>query len=289
MSNPLLKETLLKFVEEDAPWGDLTTELTINPETEAKGKILAKASGVFAGTEEVETLASLLNLKTRMKIRDGERFEANTILGEIIGKAKNILLIERTLLNLLSHMCSIATATRAATDLIKSKGLQTRIAATRKTHPGLRLFEKKAVKIGGGDTHRMDLSSMVLIKDNHINLCGSVGEAVKRARAVSSFTTKIEVEVRSLAEALEAAEAGADIIMLDNMPLEGVKEVVEEFERRGLRNRVLLEASGGINQTNFLDYAQAGVDVISMGSLTISPQPLDISLEVEPYKGEEDA
>jgi nicotinate-nucleotide pyrophosphorylase (carboxylating) len=289
MSNPLLKETLLKFVEEDAPWGDLTTELTINPETEAKGKILAKASGVFAGTEEVETLASLFNLKTRMKIRDGERFEANTILGEIIGKAKNILLIERTLLNLLSHMCSIATTTRAATDLIKSKGLQTRIAATRKTHPGLRLFEKKAVKIGGGDTHRMDLSSMVLIKDNHINLCGSVGEAVKRARAASSFTTKIEVEVRSLAEALEAAEAGADIIMLDNMPLEGVKEVVEEFEQRGLRNRVLLEASGGINQANFLDYAQAGVDVISMGSLTISPQPLDISLEVEPYKGEEDA
>jgi len=289
MSNPLLKETLLRFVEEDAPWGDLTTELTINPETEAKGKIIAKASGVFAGTEEVETLASLFNLKAKMKIKDGERFEANTLLGEIIGKAKHILLIERTLLNLLSHMCSIATATKAATDLLKSKGLQTRIAATRKTHPGLRLFEKKAVKIGGGDPHRMDLSSMVLIKDNHINLCGSISEAVKKAKAASSITTKTEVEARSLAEALEAAEAGADIIMLDNMPSEDVKEVVEELKRRGLRNRVLLEASGGINQTNLLDYAQTGVDIISMGSLTLYPQPIDISLEVEPHKGEEDA
>ncbi len=289
MSNPLLKETLLRFVEEDAPWGDLTTELTINPETEAKGKIIAKASGVFAGTEEVETLASLFNLKAKMKIKDGERFEANTLLGEIIGKAKHILLVERTLLNLLSHMCSIATATKAATDLLKSKGLQTRIAATRKTHPGLRLFEKKAVKIGGGDPHRMDLSSMVLIKDNHINLCGSVSEAVKKAKAASSITTKTEVEARSLAEALEAAEAGADIIMLDNMPSEDVKEVVEELKRRGLRNRVLLEASGGINQTNLLDYAQTGVDIISMGSLTLYPQPIDISLEVEPHKGEEDA
>ncbi len=289
MSNPLLKETLLRFVEEDAPWGDLTTELTINPETEAKGKIIAKTNGVFAGTEEVETLASLFNLKAKMKIRDGERFEANTLLGEIIGKAKHILLIERTLLNLLSHMCSIATTTRAATDLIKSKGLQTRIAATRKTHPGLRLFEKKAVKIGGGDPHRMDLSSMVLIKDNHINLCGSISEAVKRAKAASSITTKIEVEVSSLAEAVEAIEAGADIIMLDNMPPKSVKEIVEELKRRGLRNKVLLEASGGINQTNLLDYAQAGVDIISMSSLTLYPQHIDISLEVEPIEGEEDA
>jgi nicotinate-nucleotide pyrophosphorylase (carboxylating) len=282
VGNPLLRETLLRFVQEDAPWGDLTTELTVDPEDEARGKIVAKTSGVFAGREEVETLTSLFNLKTNLKIKDGERFEANTILGEIYGKAKDILLIERTLLNLLSHMCSIATATRAATDLIKSKGLKTRIAATRKTHPGLRLFEKKAVRIGGGDTHRMDLSSMVLIKDNHINLCGSVGEAVKRARAAASFATKVEVEVRSLTEALEAAEAGADIIMLDNMSPEGVKEVVKEFERRGLRNRVLLEASGGINQTNLLDYAQAGVDIISMSSLTLSPPPVDLSLEVEP-------
>jgi nicotinate-nucleotide pyrophosphorylase (carboxylating) len=282
VGNPLLRETLLRFVQEDAPWGDLTTELTVEPEDEARGKIVAKTGGVFAGGEEVETLASLFNLKTNLKIKDGERFEANTIVGEIYGKAKDILLIERTLLNLLSHMCSIATATRAATDLIESKGLKTRIAATRKTHPGLRLFEKKAVRIGGGDTHRMDLSSMVLIKDNHINLCGSVGEAVKRARAAASFTTKVEVEVRSLAEALEAAEAGADIIMLDNMSPEGVKEVVKEFERRGLRNRVLLEASGGINQTNLLDYAEAGVDIISMSSLTLSPPPVDLSLEVEP-------
>jgi len=289
MSNPLLKETLLRFVEEDAPWGDLTTELTINPETEAKGKIIAKTNGVFAGTEEVETLASLFNLKAKMKIRDGERFEANTLLGEIIGKAKHILLIERTLLNLLSHMCSIATTTRAATDLITSKGLQTRIAATRKTHPGLRLFEKKAVKIGGGDPHRMDLSSMVLIKDTHINLCGSISEAVKRAKAASSLSTKIEVEVSSLAEAVEAIEAGADIIMLDNMPPKSVKEIVEELKRRGLRNKVLLEASGGINQTNLLDYAQAGVDIISMSSLTLYPQHIDISLEVEPIEGEEDA
>lgn len=282
MSNPLLKETLLRFVKEDAPWGDLTTDLTISSEAEARGKVVAKADGVFAGSEEIEVLASIFNLKVKVKVRDGERFEANTLLAELIGKAKDILLIERTLLNLISHLCGVATATRAAADLIGSKGLHTRIAATRKTHPGLRLFEKKAVKIGGGDTHRMDLSSMVLIKDNHIALCGSVSGAVKRARAASSFSTKIEVEVRSLAEALEAIEAGADIIMFDNMSADGVKEIVEELKRRGLRDKVLLEASGGINQTNLLDYALAGVDIISMGSLTSSSQPIDISLEVEP-------
>jgi len=282
MSNPLLKDLLIKFIEEDAPWGDITTNLTIDPAAEAKGKIISKAEGVFAGLEEVETLSSIFNLRPEMKIKDGERFPPNKLLGEISGKAKNILLIERTLLNLLSHMCGIAKTTRDAVDLLKSKNLPTRIAATRKTLPGLRHFEKKAVIIGGGDPHRMDLSSMVLIKDNHIALCGSISEAVKKARSHSSFTIKIEVEVRSLAEALEAIEAGADIIMFDNMPAKELKDAVEELKHRGLRDKVLLEASGGISQTNLLDYALAGVDIISMSSITASAQPVDISLEVEP-------
>lgn len=282
MTNPILRNILLKFVEEDAPWGDITTDLTVDPAAEARGKIVSKADGVFAGLEEVETLSSIFNLKVEMKVRDGERFSANKVLGEISGKAKNILLIERTLLNLLSHMCGVARATRNAVDLLESKNLPTRIAATRKTLPGLRHFEKKAVIIGGGDPHRMDLSSMVLIKDNHIALCGSVREAVKRARSRSSFSIKIEVEVRSLVEALEAIDAGVDIIMFDNLSAKEVKDTVEELKRRGLRNKVLLEASGGINQANLVDYALAGVDIISMGSLTSSAQPTDISLEVEP-------
>jgi nicotinate-nucleotide pyrophosphorylase (carboxylating) len=281
LTNPILKNILLKFVEEDAPWGDITTDLTVDPAAEARGKIVSKADGVFAGLEEVETLSSIFNLKVEMKVRDGERFPANKVLGEISGKAKNILLIERPLLNLLSHMCGVARATRNAVDLLKSKNLPTRIAATRKTLPGLRHFEKKAVIIGGGDPHRMDLSSMVLIKDNHIALCGSVREAVKRARSRSSFSIKIEVEVRSLVEALEAIDAGVDIIMFDNLSAKEVKDTVEELKRRGLRNKVLLEASGGINQANLVDYALAGVDIISMGSLTSSAQPTDISLEVE--------
>jgi nicotinate-nucleotide pyrophosphorylase (carboxylating) len=282
LTNPILRNILLKFVEEDAPWGDITTDLTVDPAAEARGKIVSKADGVFAGLEEVETLSSIFNLKVEMKVRDGERFSANKVLGEISGKAKNILLIERTLLNLLSHMCGVARATRNAVDLLESKNLPTRIAATRKTLPGLRHFEKKAVIIGGGDPHRMDLSSMVLIKDNHIALCGSVREAVKRARSRSSFSIKIEVEVRSLVEALEAIDAGVDIIMFDNLSAKEVKDTVEELKRRGLRNKVLLEASGGINQANLVDYALAGVDIISMGSLTSSAQPTDISLEVEP-------
>ncbi|MEM1994243.1 MAG: carboxylating nicotinate-nucleotide diphosphorylase [Nitrososphaerales archaeon] len=280
--NPLIKDLLMKFVEEDAPWGDITTHLIVDPKTEARASLIAKTDGVFAGSEEVETLSSLFNLSSKLNLKDGERFKAQSVLGEITGKAKDILLIERTLLNLLSHMCGVATATKNIVDLLRANGLYTRIAATRKTHPGLRLFEKKAVLAGGGDPHRMDLSSMILIKDNHIALCGGVGEAVKKVRSGSSFSMKIEVEVKSLDEALEAIEAGADIVMFDNLSSDDVKQVVDALKRRGLREKVLLEASGGINYSNVLNYAMAGVDIISMGSLTSTPQHIDISLELEP-------
>lgn len=282
MINPLLRDILLKFLEEDIPWGDVTSQLTVDSDVEAKARILAKSDGVFVGSEEVDTLSSLFNLSAKLNFKDGERFKAQSVLGEITGKAKNILLIERTLLNLLSHMCGVATATRNVVDLLRAKGLTTRIAATRKTLPGLRFFEKKAVLAGGGDPHRMDLSSMILIKDNHIALCGGVSEAVRKAKAKSSFTMKIEVEVSSLNEAIEAIEAGADIIMLDNLSAEEVKQVVDALKGKGLREKVLIEASGGISYSNVVDYALAGVDIISIGSLTCSAPHIDISLEVEP-------
>lgn len=281
MSNPVLRDILIRFIEEDAPWGDVTTQLTVDAGAEAKARVVAKTDGVFAGSEELDTLASIFNLSIRLNVRDGERFRAQSVLCEVSGKARSILLIERLLLNLISHMCGVATATRSFVDLLREKKLPTRVAATRKTLPGLRLFEKKAVIIGGGDPHRMDLSSMILIKDNHIALCGGVGEAVRRAKSSSSFSMKVEVEVRSLKEALEAVEAGADIIMFDNMSADQVREAVGELRKRGLREKVLLEASGGISYANVVDYALAGVDVISIGSLTSNPPPIDLSLEVE--------
>ncbi len=281
MPDLLLKDILARFMDEDVGWGDATTTLIVKKGLKAKARILAKEDGVFAGSEEVEALASMIGLSVKLYVEDGEEFVKQSILGEITGEARSILMVERTLLNLLSHMCGVASATSSAVAILRKRGFNTRVAATRKTLPGLRLFEKKAVVAGGGDPHRMDLSSMILIKDNHIALCGSVSEVVKAAKAGSSFTLKVEVEVRSLSQAVEAIEAGADIVMLDNLAPEEVWRIVDALKRMGVRDKVLLEASGGITHENIVEYASTGIDIISMGSLTSSARPIDISLEVE--------
>ena len=198
---------------------------------------------------------------------------------EISGDAQTILCAERTMLNLLSRMSGIATATRTLTNKLEKAGAKAKIAATRKSAPGLLYFDKKAVTIGGGDSHRLHLDDMILIKDNHLVIVGSVEDAVKKAKANASFSKKIEVEVTKAEDALQAAKAGADIIMLDNFSPKQAKDAGEILKKAGFAN-VLLEVSGKITGENLLEYAMAQVDIISIGELTHSVKALDISLEI---------
>ena len=184
------------------------------------------------------------------------------------------------MLNLLSRMSGIATATRELVEKVRKAKLATRIAATRKTAPGLLYFDKKAVLIGGGDPHRMHLDDMLLIKDNHIVLAGSLENAVKSAKRNASFSKKIEVEVTEPADVVKAAELGVDIVLLDNFSSKQVEMAVALLKKAGFFGQVLLEASGGITSENFLEYALAGVDLVSLGELTNSVKALDLSLEI---------
>jgi len=202
-----------------------------------------------------------------------------------VGNARTLLSIERTLLNLLSRMSGIATKTHHLIEKTRKAGYKTRIACTRKVAPGLLYFDKKAVMIGGGDTHRLHLDDMILIKDNHLAIIGGVSKAVEKAREIASFSKKIEIEVSSADQALEAAKARADIIMLDNFSPQKIREAMALLKKKGLRNKVLVEASGGINEQNILEYAATGVDIASLGEITDSVKALDISLEVTRVKG----
>jgi nicotinate-nucleotide pyrophosphorylase (carboxylating) len=177
-------------------------------------------------------------------------------------------------------MSGIATATRLLTEKLEKSGSKAKIAATRKSAPGLLYFDKKAVTIGSGDSHRLHLDDMILIKDNHLAIVGSPEVAVKKAKANASFTKKIEVEVTKLSDVLKVAQAGADVVMLDNFSIGQVKEAVSLLDKEGFLGKVILEASGGITSDNIMDYAMAKVDVISMGQLTHSVKALDISLEI---------
>ena len=278
---PSIQRILQSFLEEDIERGDVTTDLLIPKGIKVKASVIAKGTGVLAGIEEATLLAELSNLKITYSKRDGEKIEMGSKLLGLEGDARSILRLERTLLNIISHMSGVATETRRALDVARSENPHIKVSATRKTLPGLRFLQKKAVIIGGGDPHRYDLSDMVLIKDNHLKVVGDVAEAVKKAKALASFTKKVEVEVRSLEEAVKAVESGADIIMLDNLNPDEIKKVVKELKNKGLRDKVVIEASGGINLENIDKYAESGVDVISMGSITSSAKAIDVSLEIE--------
>lgn len=270
----------MSFLEEDVGFGDLTSELVIPRGLRAKGLIVAKRDGVVAGVREAEAIFEQLGVKVEVKRDDGETVRQGDVIMKVDGEARNILMAERTVLNILMRMSGIATETRRVLEKIREAGLNVRVAATRKTAPGLRALDKRAVTIGGGDTHRLRLDDAVLVKDNHIALVGSISEAVRRAREKLSFTKKIEVEVETVEEALEAARSGADIVMLDNMQPDTIRLVVRSLKEQGLYEKVLLEASGGITADNILEYASAGVHIISLGYLTHSCRALDMSLEI---------
>lgn len=276
----VLEEKLRRFLEEDIGQGDITTYLTILKNTIVEAEIVVKEAGLVAGIEEALVLCESLNLRTKALTSDGTQVKPKTSILHIVGEARSLLSAERTLLNILSRMSGIATMTNRLVGKVRTAGYKTRVACTRKVAPGLGYFDKKAVFLGGGDTHRLRLDDLVLIKDNHIKIVGSVKEAVRKASESASFSKKVEVEVASIEDALEAVKAGADIIMLDNFSPTSLKETVSFLKKEGVRSKVLLEASGGIIEKNILEYAATGVDIISIGEITHSIKALDMSLEV---------
>ena len=280
----LIEDALRGFLDEDIGHGDITTDALVDPKAKATGTVICKERAVVAGLSESIILLKLLGCEGRPKVRDGQKVPAGTIILDASGSGSSLLKVERVLLNLLSHMSGVATATAELVNIAKKNGSSTRIACTRKTLPGLRYFEKRAVELGGGDTHRLRLDDVVLIKDNHLALAGSITESVRKAKSKVSFTRKVEVEATTPDHAVEAALAGADIVLLDNMTPQEVKKSVRLLEARKLRDRLLIEVSGGITRENLADYVQTGVDVISVGSITHSAKAIDMSLDLRHLK-----
>jgi nicotinate-nucleotide pyrophosphorylase (carboxylating) len=280
----ILEEKLRNMLAEDIGQGDITTALTIPEGTKAKAEVMAKESGVVAGIEEAKILLESLGLTVEALVADGEKIKTKQILLKIFGDARTILSVERTLLNILSRMSGIATTTRKLTEEIRKAGFKTKVACTRKTAPGLLYFDKKAVLIGGGDTHRLHLDDMILIKDNHIAVVGSIERAVKIVKENVSFSKKIEVEVSRVEDVLDAAKAGVDIIMMDNLAPKQIEKAIKLLKKAGYFQKVLLEASGGITAENIIKFASTRVEIVSLGELTDSAKALDLSLEITKIK-----
>lgn len=274
LNDIMLDKLIMNALSEDVGTGDITTESTTRETARAHGLYKAKESGVLCGIGVAARVFELIDRDiefTPLK-RDGDRIEKGEIIAEVRGKATNVLTGERVGLNLMQRMSGIATRTAEAVAQVEGTGAK--ICDTRKTTPGLRVIEKYAVKVGGGTNHRFNLADGILIKDNHIVAAGSITNAVRAARANAPHTLKIEVEVETFDELNEALDAGADIIMLDNMSCEDMKKAV------GIVNgRAVTEASGNMGDRNLKEVADCGVDLISIGALTHSVRSLDISLK----------
>ncbi|MEA2070454.1 MAG: carboxylating nicotinate-nucleotide diphosphorylase [Asgard group archaeon] len=275
-----IKELLKDFLLEDEGYGDITSTILIPPDKKAKARIFTKESCVLAGGIVIKMLFEMGGCKVNLRKEEGKVLKPNTTIAIVTGPMQEILLRERLSLNLLGRMCGIATKTHSYTKQIPPDS-NTVVAATRKTTPGLRLFEKYAVVCGGGDTHRLRLDDMVLMKDNHRVIFSSITKAIAKIKETISFSKKIEVEVEDNETMLAAAKAGADIIMLDNYSPAQIKEALKILEKEKLRDKILVELSGGIDEENIRKYATLGADIISSGSLTHSYRSIDVSLEIE--------
>ena len=269
------KRELKRFLDEDVGNGDITSDLLQKRKIVAR--IITREETIVAGTKFVKDIFALKKCKVQILKKDGKIGKENQTILEIRGDVKDVLTCERTALNLLSRMCGIATQTNNLRKQIKSIGSKSKIFATRKTAPGLRFFDKEAVKIGGGEKHRMTLSEMIMIKDNHLAVERSIEGILKKAKKTSG---KIEIEVESQEDAILCARLGADIIMLDNFSPDRIKKTIKKLTELKLRNRVVLEASGRINSKNIAKYAETNVDMISIGSITNSVNGIDLSLEI---------
>ncbi len=257
--------------------GDITTDATVAPDAPASGTIAARKAGVVAGLQLVEAAFEMLDPEVAIDVLvgDGAPVAADGKIARVIGNARALLAAERVALNFLGHLSGIATLTRRYVDAVD--GTHARIIDTRKTTPGLRAFEKLAVRAGGGTNHRFGLYDAILIKDNHIVAAGSVGTAIDRARAGAGHMVKVEVEVTTLNELKEALAHSPDAVLLDNMPLDMLKAAVVE-----VAGRAVTEASGGVTLETVRAIAQTGVDLISVGALTHSAPNLDVGFDFEP-------
>ena len=275
-----IKPVVESALREDIGRGDITSDILIPSGAEGSGVIIAKENGVIAGIPVAELVFKIINSKVEFTayISDGKKVKEGERIAIVFGEAKGMLAGERTALNFLGHLSGIATKTDSFVK--KVSGLNVRIMDTRKTTPNLRVLEKYAVKVGGGYNHRMGLNDAVLIKDNHLKLLkGKIGDLVKKVRSGAPASMKIEVEAKDLSEVEDALNGEPDIVMLDNMSVSEVSEAVEFVRKSG--HGVLLEVSGGITLENVREYAETGVDIISVGELTHSVKSLDISVEFE--------
>lgn len=269
------KKELSRFLSEDLGKGDITSNLL--PRKKIKAYIICKEECTLAGVNYVKDIFTLKGCKTQIIKKDGKKIKRNQIVCEIVGSVQSILGCERTALNLLSRMSGIATKTEKLLRKIHTVNPRIKLFSTRKTAPGLRFFDKEAVKIGGGEKHRISLDEMIMIKDNHLAVVGSLSRLILKARKKYK---KIEVEVENQEDALLAASTGADIIMLDNFSPKDIIKTVSQLKKSKLRHRVKLEVSGGINGKNITSYAKTGIDMISVGEITNSVLAIDFSLEI---------
>ncbi|WP_413308515.1 carboxylating nicotinate-nucleotide diphosphorylase [Bacillus sp. 1P10SD] len=282
MNTLKLRSLLEQYFIEDIGEQDITTDLIFTEDTNGEIVFLAKEAGIFCGEEIIKTGFQLLNttISTQVFVKDGQTFEIGQELAHVSGKIADLLKGERVILNLVQRMSGIATLTRKTVNTLDSG--HTKICDTRKTTPGLRMLEKYAVRCGGGFNHRFGLYDGVMIKDNHISFAGSITKAVEAIRKNAGHMVKVEVEVESKEQVLEAVNAGADVIMFDNRTPDEIKELIKLVP-----SSIITEASGGIQLTNIADYRDTGVDFISLGYLTHSYNALDISVKVRWNKGVE--
>lgn len=271
-----VRKALSAFLEEDVGTGDITSDSTVPADRNAKAEIICKSDAVVCGLEEAGIVFEICGCSAKALAKDGTRIKKGRRVMVVSGSARAILKAERVALNLIMRMSGIATETRSLAD----KARPVKVAATRKTAPGLRYFDKKAVVAGGGLAHRMRLDDMVLIKDNHIALAGSPEECIRMAKACTGSAIKIECEAKSEKEAISAINAGADIVMLDNFTPAQAAKTIKKIARLGLRKKAVIEISGGVNHANIEKYARAKPDYISMGYITHSPRAADFSLEI---------
>ena len=264
----------LALAEDLGAAGDVTTDAIIEPETQGRWAIIARRQGVVAGLDAAMLAARMVDpsIEIRISAPDGSAVGAGGAIAELEGSARSVLMAERTMLNFIGRLSGIATMTASYVEALR--GMRTVIASTRKTTPGLRALEKRAVKLGGGGAHRYGLDDAILIKDNHVDAAGGVTNAITLARAHAAHLTAIEVEVDSLAQLKEALEFPISAILLDNFKLDDMRQAVKLAD-----GRVLLEASGGITLQNVRAIAETGVDVISVGALTHSAPSLEVGLD----------
>lgn len=277
-----LRESLVRFLREDIGQGDLTSQYTVDEDLKSSSQIICKSEiAVVAGLEEAKIIFDICNCDSKALVNDGDIVKRGIRVMKINGNTRAILKAERTALNLIMRMSGIATDTKKFVDIVKTVSKDIKVMGTRKTAPGLRYFDKKSIELGGGHSHRNTLDELILIKDNHLAVTTSIQSAITNARLKAGKNMMIECEVRNTRSSVEAIKSGADIIMLDNFTPEMAQKTISYLRKSGLREKVLIEISGGVNISNIKDYALALPDMISIGSLTHSSNSIDFSMKMD--------